>query len=266
VSAAIAALSRSCRASHARLPSPPHARSLHGQLWKAAIKTSLVTVECEGPVFAQAGVADLVKASLLKGLLPALPAIDLEDDVNLVNAAMLAAEVNLKVVVNHVASSPSGTYPNQLRVVVDGPAGQRTAVGAIIEGQPRIVQLDHWAAFPSFAPEAHVVMFSNLDKPGAVSRVTRVLADNNVNIASLAIARQFVGSPALTVIVADQRITSDVQSRIAELDGITNVRSVSFGNAFIPSAAEAGAASAAAGVLAGAGGRGGAAGVADALL
>jgi len=65
-----------------------------------------------------------------------------------------------------------------------------------------------------------------------VGRVTSVLSDHNVNIASLAIARQFPGSPALTLLICDHRIPAEVVGKIAALDGITNVRAVSFGTGF----------------------------------
>jgi hypothetical protein len=79
-----------------------------------------------------------------------------------------------------------------------------------------------------------------------VARTTGVLADHNINIASLKVARQFGGggSPALSVLVCDQRIPSDVATRIAALDGISNVRTASFGDAFAAKAAGASAAAA----------------------
>jgi hypothetical protein len=117
-------------------------RSLQGQLWRGPTKSHTVTVELEGPAFAQAGVADLVKAALLKGMLPAVPTVELEGaDVNMVNAQLLAAEAGIKLTLNRTAGSAAGSYANQIRVVVDGPTGQRVAAGTVIEGQPRIVQV-----------------------------------------------------------------------------------------------------------------------------
>jgi len=140
-------------------------RSLQGQLWRGPAKSHTVTVELEGPSFTQSGVADLIKVALLKGLLPAVPTIELEGaDVNMVNAQLLAAEAGVKVTLNRAAGGVSGSYANLVRVVVDGPTGQRVAAGTVIEGQPRIVQLDHWQSFPTFAPEGHVLLFNNFDR------------------------------------------------------------------------------------------------------
>lgn len=202
--------------------------ALQGQLWSGAVKGTSVHVDVEGPVFDGAGVGELLKAAVIKGLLPTLPGLDAGDgDVNLVNAALLADEAALRVAVK-AAPSPSGPYANAVRLTLMGPAGTRTVTGSVIEGAPRVVQVDHWQSFPSFSPEGHVLLFNNLDKPGTVGKVASVLADNNINIASLAIARQYPGSPALSVILSDQRVPAEVKAKIEALDGISGVLTASF--------------------------------------
>ena len=64
---------------------------------------------------------------------------------------------------------------------MQSPAGTRVALGAVIEGKPRIVQLDHWQSFPSFAPAGHLLLWNNIDAPGQVALVTRVLAEHNIS-------------------------------------------------------------------------------------
>ena len=89
------------------------------------------------------------------------------------------------------------------------------------------------ASFPTFLPQGHILLYNNIDKPGTISRITGVLSEYNINIGSLLVARQHAGSPALSIVVADARIPAEVAHRIAALDGITSVRTASFGDTYI---------------------------------
>ena len=81
--------------------------------------------------------------------------------------------------------------------------------------------------------QGNILLYNNIDKPGTVSRITAVLSEHNINISRLAVARQHAGSPALSVVVTDARIPSEVAARIAALDGITSVRTASLGDAYV---------------------------------
>jgi predicted regulator of amino acid metabolism with ACT domain len=72
------------------------------------------------------------------------------------------------------------------------------------------------------------VLYNNLDVPGQISRVTAVLSSHSINIASLNVARQYVGSPALSVIRCDSRIPARAVEEIKMLEGISGVSTVSF--------------------------------------
>jgi hypothetical protein len=203
-----------------------------------SIKGTSVRIEVEGPELQEKGFSELARAVVLKGLLPAVPRCELEPDaVNFINAPHLAKEHGLLVSVKSSAggsAASAGPFANSIRVVVSSPSGgERVATGAVIEGQPRIVQIDHWQNFPTFVPQGHLLLFNNTDKPGTVASVTSVLSGFNVNIASLAVARQFGGggSPALTIMVCDQKLPSAAVKKLAAIPGIFGVSVASFSEA-----------------------------------
>ena len=213
--------------------------SLAGQMWQAgAPRTATVAVELTGPVFAAAppaALAALAKAALLKGLLPAVAALDYDSAaVNLVNAPALAAREQLAVSVRAApADAPAAAaYASTITVTVRGAAGQpeRAFVGAVVDGEPRIVGIDEWAT-PSFPASGSVLLLNNLDRPGAISGVMGVLADENINIATLSVVRQAPGEPALSIIISDQRLPKGVEQKISALDGISGVRCATFATA-----------------------------------
>ena len=195
--------------------------SKHLTTASVSLKGTTVKVECEGPALQERGFAQLALALVLKGLLPSIPRLDIAaDSVNMINAPNVAADHGVVATVATKGESASA-YSNLIRVTVAGPDGERIAAGAVIEGKPRVTQLDHWQSFPTFAPTGHLLLWNNIDAPGQVARVTRVLAEHNINVASLAVARQYQGggSPALSVMLCDSRIPTDAVKQINGLDG-----------------------------------------------
>lgn len=185
--------------------------------------------------YAEPAVVELMKTAVLKGLLPALPGSELDATaVNLLNGPLLAHDAGVKVTVKlSGAGAAAGPYANLVRVTMHGKDGSdKVVAGSVIDGEPRVVNIDFWQTFPTFVPQGHVLLYNNLDKPGTISRITAILSESNINIASLLVARQHAGAPALSIVIADARIPTDVANRIAALDGISSVRTASFGDSY----------------------------------
>ena len=95
---------------------------------------------------ADKSVVDLVKAAVLKGMLPSLPGSELDaDGVNLLNGALLADAANLTVTARQ-SPTAGGSYANAVRVTLAGREGERVVMGSVIDGEPRVVQIDHWVS------------------------------------------------------------------------------------------------------------------------
>lgn len=196
-------------------------------------KGTSVRIEVEGAALQEKGFGDLARVAVLKGLLPSVPCLELDPTgVNMVNAGHLAAEAGLSVTVASSPAQPSGPYASAIRVIISSPGagGERLATGAVIAGEPRVVQVDHWSAFPSFEPKGNLLMYNNVDSPGQISRITGILAAANINVSRIGVARQFAGggSPALSVLICDTRVPADALRALRALDGISNVRCCSW--------------------------------------
>lgn len=71
--------------------------------------------------------------------------------------------------------------------------------------------------------EMPTILVSQLDKPGVISEISQILAQNNINIAIMRVSRVAKGDTASTVIETD----SHIEPHIAEkLNSIANVLSV----------------------------------------
>ena len=131
-----------------------------------------VTIETSGPMFEGPHVSALLKAAVLKGLLPALPGLEGEvdpDAVNLVNAgacmqawgstltaalassrsclpcaALVAEESGISATVAQLPPAASDTYANLLRVTLVARGIHSVVSGSVIGSEPRVVQMGLW--------------------------------------------------------------------------------------------------------------------------
>lgn len=152
--------------------------------------------------------------TLLKGMLAAA----LGESVNAVNAPVLAAERGIQLA--HTESSRSKDYNSlvRLRIVADG--RERTlAATTFADLQPRLVELDGHDV--ELFLEGILLLFMNVDRPGVIGDVGRVLGEHDINIAHFSLGRKTRGGEALAVVVVDEPVPTTV---IQQLSGLNNMR------------------------------------------
>lgn len=152
--------------------------------------------------------------TLLKGMLAAV----LGEGVNAVNAPVIAAERGIRLA--HTESSRSKDYNSlvRLRILADG--RERTlAATTFADRQPRLVELDGHDV--ELFLEGILLLFMNVDRPGVIGDVGRVLGDHSINIAHFSLGRKTRGGEALAVVVVDEPIPTAV---IQELAGLNNMQ------------------------------------------
>jgi D-3-phosphoglycerate dehydrogenase / 2-oxoglutarate reductase len=182
--------------------------AFHGQLIRTPIQE--LRVEYHGEVGKLA--TDPVTISVLKGLLQYQT-----EEVNLVNARMVADERGIKVSESKMVKSES--YASLLRVVVVTQDGQSSVAGTVFGGAPKIVSID---AFPIDADLAGgILMLQNQDVPGVVGRVGTFLGEKGVNIAGLKLGRKQQGGTAVALLNVDNAIPEAVLAQLSKLPNIT---------------------------------------------
>lgn len=152
--------------------------------------------------------------TLLKGMLAAA----VGESVNAVNAPLLAAERGIHLAHTESSRSKDYNYLVRLRIVVDG--RERTlAATTFTDRQPRLVELDGHDV--DLFLEGILLLFMNIDRPGVIGEVGRVLGDHDINIAHFSLGRKTRGGEALAVVVVDEPIPTAV---IEELAGLNNMQ------------------------------------------
>jgi len=174
-----------------------------------------LTVEYSGEV-ATLSVAPLTIA-VLKGLLTPI----MEAPVNYVNAPIVAKERGIEV--KEVRSSDAGDFTSLIRVRVEAGKKSHQVAGTLYHKKdPRVVEIDQFKV--EVVPEENMLFIHNIDRPGVIGMVGKVLGDNNINIVRMQCALEKRGGNALLIIGSDQVFPSVVLNTIKSSKDILSVK------------------------------------------
>lgn len=155
----------------------------------------------------------------LKGLLKG----NLGAHVNDVNAKYLADQIG--IVVNEHKTSTSKGFMNLLTVEARTASGTRRVSGTLLNGLgARIVKVDKYSV--DVIPEGHLVFIKHKDQPGAIGRVGMLLAEANINIATMQVGRTNAGGDAIMMLTIDKYVDDYDVERLKELDDIYDVTAI----------------------------------------
>ncbi|MGE5529563.1 MAG: phosphoglycerate dehydrogenase [Patescibacteria group bacterium] len=168
-------------------------------------------------------IADYDLAPLTTALLTGFLRPLLSDEVNLVNAPLLAKERGLKVV-EHKAAAPED-YTSLIRVRIETQKGSRVVAGALFRrNEERIVEIDGY--FFDVVPTGYMLVAPHTDKPGIIGKVGTILGDAGINIAYMQVGRKSAGGRAIMVLSVDNTVPEDVLKKIASLEGVEDAKLV----------------------------------------
>lgn len=161
-----------------------------------------------------------VTVAVLKGLLTPF----LGEAVNYVNAERIAESRGIEVV--RSTHSAGGEYPQLVDVTLSG-GGRTVELGGTLFGDsdPRVVRFENYRL--EFRPEGNLLVLENFDKPGVVGKVGTLLAEADVNIADIHLARR--GQEALAVLRLDQEPTPGLLEKLTGLPEVKSARRVLLG-------------------------------------
>jgi len=188
---------------------------LHSQIIRGQLKQ--ININFSGDLLHSA--ATLLTTAVLKGFLSR----KLSESVNLINAPFLAKEMG--IVINEIKTGANSSYTNLLRVECETDKEIKSLAGTVFgNNEIRIVNIDSYHL--ELKPEGHMLFYLNIDKPGMLATVGKILADADINIAGLSLGRLEAGKEALTVINTDSEIDQKVMKEISEINGVKEILKV----------------------------------------
>ena len=148
--------------------------------------------------FAKTGKGHGTHLALAAGLLGFFP-----DDARIPEALQLAAAQGLTL--DFEVADLGDVHPNTVRVTLENGQEKVALTGSSLGGGlVRVFNLNGFEV--NFSGAYHTLLVEHDDQPGVIASVARVLADDNVNIATLHSARQRRGGKALMSVEVDRPV------------------------------------------------------------
>ncbi|MBY7142802.1 phosphoglycerate dehydrogenase [Virgibacillus sp. NKC19-3] len=155
----------------------------------------------------------------IKGLLQRY----LGDHVNDVNALYFAERKGITV--HESKTSATKGFTNLLTVEMKTKSGNRKVSGTLLNGLgPRIVKVDDYSV--DVTPVGHIVVIHHLDQPGVIGRMGSLLAQHEINIATMQVDRSNIGGNAIMVLTVDKHMEEKELEALKELDEIYEVTAI----------------------------------------
>jgi D-3-phosphoglycerate dehydrogenase / 2-oxoglutarate reductase len=149
----------------------------------------------------------------------------LADNVNIVNADMLAKERGIEI--KEELLHEVGDFSTLISATVQTDSGELTAAGTIFGKQfLRLVRVDqfHLDAYL----DGLLLIYKHIDKPGVIGFIGNICGKHNVNIAHMALGRERneQGGDAIAVLNLDNEPTAATLAEVAEHKAVTGVQLV----------------------------------------
>ncbi len=115
-------------------------------------------------------------------------------------------------------------HPNAVDFVLEGDIDMTISGNSVGAGNIEIVKIDDFST--RISGEYNTLILFYKDKPGMISKVSTLIQDENINIASLECDRNARGKTASMCICLDSQIPDEVINKIQEIEDVYFVRNV----------------------------------------
>ncbi len=190
-----------------------------GTFLGSMIQTGITNVECQYSGAVLEMELKPITTCFLTGLLKPI----MQDDVNQVNAPMVAEERG--ILVSETRMSRSENFISLLRFKVLTQSSEHLVEGTLFgKSEPRMVRYGQFRG--EFDLSGEVLLIHGLDKPGLIGQVGSTLGALGINISHFQFARYEPGGEALLFLTTDTRAGQEVLNDLLGVSHVVSVRRV----------------------------------------
>ena len=156
---------------------------------------------------------------VLKGILRRV----LEEEVNIVNASVLAGQKGIKIAERK--ETVDKDYSNRIKIRAFSAGKEHVVAGTLFrEKEERVVEIDGYHF--EVVPQGNLIISPHNDRPGIIGRVGTILGAAGINIAFMQVGRKEIGGTAIMAMTVDSPVPEPVLKQIEDIKGIKNARLV----------------------------------------
>jgi D-3-phosphoglycerate dehydrogenase len=160
-----------------------------------------------------------ITTAMLKGLLTPI----LKDEVNYVNAPLIAAEREIKLVESKTKTSED--FSSLITLTIHTSEATNIISGTIFGKKfPRIVRINNF--YLEAIPEGHNLLINNVDKPGVIGRITSTLGRYNVNIGRMQVGEEKEKKQNVIFLATNVTVNDEILEVIQNLEDVFSVRRI----------------------------------------
>ncbi|MBI2353630.1 MAG: phosphoglycerate dehydrogenase [Deltaproteobacteria bacterium] len=145
-----------------------------------------------------------------------------DQDVNMVNAALIAEQMGIEVEENK--STHADAFSNVITLVIEGQGKRRLLSGTLFEGAPRIVRMRDYTM--DFSPEEHMLLLNYDDRPGMIGRIGTIMGQHDINIGSMNLGRREKKGEAMVILSLDSAVPAHVVEEIRAATEATFIKAI----------------------------------------
>ncbi len=117
-------------------------------------------------------------------------------------------------------------HPNSVKILFEKMDNTKVEVTGSSIGGGNIVITDIDGYQVEFTGEYTTLFIRHMDQKGVISKVTAVLAQNSINIASMKVSRKDKGEAASMIIEADHPIQNNVLEELSQINEVLSAKAI----------------------------------------
>ncbi len=157
---------------------------------------------------------EMITIAFIKGLLQPV----VEDKVNYINARLLAEQRGVGIDQRKLKEHYNG-YLDFVEIKIKNKKGEFVLGGNLSsKREGRLVQIEGYEV--DVNPSKYMLFIQNMDVPGVIGNIGRVLGEENINVATMQVGRNVPGEVAIMLMNVDDQVNQGVLDKLVSLENV----------------------------------------------